>query len=132
MHKVRQVKEKLEEFDAALALIPPTMPAVVEGKNDAIALQELGLNNPLILIDRRPLYKVVEGISTGPVMILTDLDHEGKKMYRYLYHHLTRHGIIIDKGFRDFLWKKTTLRQIEDLSSYYRNLKLKIHETRFG
>ncbi len=96
----------------------------VEGKEDKKALERLGIIN-IVQLNKKPLYKVVEGlIEKGKeVIILTDLDKEGKKLYGKLNHDLGRFGVKVDNGFRHFLFKKTKLRQIEGLDSYIARIK---------
>ncbi|MBD3318622.1 hypothetical protein GF342_01805 [Candidatus Woesearchaeota archaeon] len=92
---------------------------IVEGQKDCQCLQHLGFTHILIL--NKPLFAVVEEVvaqQPQKVVLLTDLDTAGKKLYRYLYKHLTRHGIPVDDTLRHFLFKETPVRQIEGLCSY--------------
>jgi len=92
---------------------------IVEGREDKAALQRLGITN-ILQLNKKPLYKVVEELiqKAKEVIILTDLDKEGKKLYGKLNHDLQRFGVKVDNRFREFLFKKTKLRQIEGLDSY--------------
>ena len=93
---------------------------IVEGLKDRRALQEFGFRRILIL--NKPLYAVVEDIvATGErvVVILADLDAEGKKLYSYLANHLMQHGIVVNNTLRNFLFKKTPIRHIEGLATYF-------------
>lgn len=98
---------------------------IVEGFKDKRALQELGITN-VFSLDRMPLFKAVETIAkkgeSSGCMILTDLDKEGKKLYARLNHDLQRHGVRIDNSFREFLFRHTSLRQIEGLDSYFKKI----------
>ena len=91
---------------------------IVEGKKDKKALEEFGIKNIITL--KQALYKTVEEISSKnkEVIILTDLDKEGKELYGKLNSELQRFGVKVDKKFREFLFKNTTLRQIEGISKY--------------
>jgi len=89
---------------------------IVEGKKDKIALEKLGLTNIIIL--NKPLYKIVEEVKCKECVILTDLDKKGKQIYGYLNSNLQRFGVRIDNNFRNFLFKKTKLRQIEGIYNY--------------
>ena len=113
--------EKLEDFISELKNSSKLI--IVEGKKDKKALGDLGIKNIITL--KQPIYKIVEQISkkNKEVIILTDLDKEGKKLYGKLNSELQRFGVNVDKKFREFLFKKTTLRQIEGLSSYVENQK---------
>ena len=110
--------EKIKESDKLI---------IVEGKEDKKALSNLGLMN-VIQLGRKPLYKVVEIVvkKGEDVIILTDLDREGKKLYARLNHELGQFGIKIDNRFRNFLFRNTTLRQIEGMDSYINRLEIKV------
>ena len=97
---------------------------IVEGKEDKAALKRLGLTH-VVQLNKRPLYKVVEElIEEGKeVIILTDLDKKGKQLYGKLNHDLCRFGVKVDNRFRNFLFKKTKLRQIEGMDSYIERFK---------
>lgn len=96
---------------------------IVEGVKDKDALRELGILN-VFALNRMPLYKVVEIVAkkAQECMILTDLDSEGKKLYAKLNHDLQRHGVRVDNSFREFLFRHTSLRQIEGISKYIRRI----------
>ncbi len=93
---------------------------VVEGKNDAAALRSLGFKGVIIELTGRALYQVIEEVSDKykSIIILTDLDREGKKLYSILKSGLLERGVQIDNYFREWLFKNTKLRQIEGLTSY--------------
>ena len=91
---------------------------IVEGKKDKAALKSLDISNIRHL--KEPLYKAVEEIAAQhkDVIILTDLDRQGKLIYAKLNHDLQRHGVRVDHYFREFLFRYTKLRQIEGLPHY--------------
>ncbi len=92
---------------------------IVEGKKDTRALRKVGLTKIIEL--NCPTYELAESLQKmkiRKVAILTDLDKEGKKLYGRIKEDITRVGINIDDSFRDFLFKETTLAQIEGLTSY--------------
>jgi len=97
---------------------------IVEGKNDKLALDYFGIKR-VKSIAKRALFKVVEEISENnkECIILTDLDKEGKRLFKMLNHDLNQHGVRINKKFREFLFKNTKLRQIEGLITYVNHLK---------
>ena len=109
--------EKIKDSDKIL---------IVEGKEDKAALKRLGIIS-VVQLNKKPLYQVVEElIEVGKeVMILTDLDKKGKQLYGKLNHDLRQFGVKVDNRFRNFLFKRTQLRQIEGLDSYIERLKLK-------
>jgi 5S rRNA maturation endonuclease (ribonuclease M5) len=90
---------------------------VVEGRKDKAALQQLGINNTIFTINK-PLFALAEEIAatTNDIIILTDLDKKGRELYGRLSTLLQRLGVRIDNQYREFLFRKTKVRQIEGLS----------------
>lgn len=112
------MKEIYEEMMKLLNKIRDSDKLVlVEGINDKAALAELGIKRVKTL-KRRALYKVIEEIKDKEVVILTDLDEEGKKLYGKLKHEFSQRGVRVDDKLREFLFKKTKLRQIEGMVRY--------------
>jgi len=97
---------------------------IVEGKKDKLALEELGIEN-IISLNRQPLYKIIDRLTgtNEKIIILTDLDKEGKILYSKLNSALQSVGANIDNHFRNFLFKKTELRQIEGMLTYLEKLR---------
>jgi len=95
---------------------------IVEGKKDKAALEKFGIKNIFVL--NGPLYKNIEEISekAKEVVILTDLDKEGRKLFSRFNSRLQERGIKVDNSFREFLFKETKLRQIEGIDSYIKNI----------
>lgn len=89
---------------------------LVEGKKDKLKLEEFGIKN-ILTVSSKPLYKTIEEISelNREVVILTDLDYEGRKLYSRLKHQCQKNGIKIDKKFREFLFNNTKVTQIEGI-----------------
>jgi len=106
----------LEEFIAELKRKGKLI--IVEGKRDKEALKNLGIKNVFVL--NGPLYKNIEHISNNfkEVIILTDLDPEGRKLFSRLNSRLQERGVKVDNSFREFLFKETKLRQIEGILTY--------------
>src|SRR3989344_8753790 len=79
---------------------------LVEGIKDKRALAKLGVVN-VVTLARRPLFEVVEDIAerTSEVVLLVDLDEEGRKLYHALSVDLQKNGVKIDNKFREFLFK---------------------------
>jgi 5S rRNA maturation endonuclease (ribonuclease M5) len=113
-------KQEFEEW--IRELIENDITIIVEGRKDRAALKKLGVENIIIL--NKPLYKISEALAQNEkqAIILTDLDSEGKKLYAKLNHELCQLGIHVDNGFRQFLFRKTKLRQIEGMDSYIQRL----------
>jgi 5S rRNA maturation endonuclease (ribonuclease M5) len=91
---------------------------LVEGPRDEQALREIGITNPILLLHKKPLYAVVEEAAERckDIVILTDLDKEGKKLFGRLNTDLQAFGVRVDKTFREYLFKNSKLRQIEGIS----------------
>ena len=107
--------EKLKETNKAI---------VVEGEKDKKALENLGIKK-IITLNKEPLFKIAENISKEhrDVIILTDLDKKGKQLYGKLNSSMQRLGLRVDNRFRNFLLKKTKLRQIEGIINYLEKIK---------
>ena len=92
---------------------------IVEGPKDKAALEHFGIPVAAVLSEQ-PLFAIAEEIAerNRHVIILTDLDAEGRKLYGKLVPLLKRLGVTIDTRFREFLLKETTLSHIEGLVRY--------------
>lgn len=90
---------------------------IAEGKKDKKALEGLGFKKVKIL--DKALYKIVEevGEEVGKegMLILTDLDKEGKKLYGRLNSALRGRGVKVENELRNFLLKNSKVRQVEGL-----------------
>jgi len=106
MEKIREEISKLIEDNLLV---------IVEGKKDKISLNKLGITNIITL--NKPIYETVELINDNKIVILTDLDSEGRKLYNVLRHELQRKGVKINNKLRLLLFK-TRLSHIEGLHSY--------------
>ncbi len=87
---------------------------VVEGIKDKRALESLGVKNIYTL--KTPLFVAAEEIAerSKRVVILTDLDRQGKMLYARLRTDLQSLGVEVDNRFRQQLFK-TKVRQIEGI-----------------
>jgi 5S rRNA maturation endonuclease (ribonuclease M5) len=110
MKDINEWIKELRSFDGII---------IVEGIKDRRALSSFGIKN-IFVLSKKPLYAVVEEIAskTDKVVILTDLDKKGKELYGRLRQDLQKHGVKIDRKFREFLFKKTKLSHLEGLSTY--------------
>jgi len=111
------MKEWLEKLRNSKKLI------IVEGKKDKSALEKLGIKN-VVAISRKPLYSFIECINAKEVIILTDLDRTGKKLFSILKHNLQAKGIKVDNYFREYLFKSSKITQIEGLYHYLKKEKI--------
>ena len=110
--------ETLEEWIAKLRSCNKLI--IVEGKNDKRALNKLGIEN-VYSIDK-PIYLLVENIAQKrkQVIILTDFDKTGRKLYSKIKHELQRNGVKVNDRYRKFLSRRK-ITHIEGLFTYYIN-----------
>jgi len=115
LHQLTEYLDQIKKYDFLV---------VVEGKKDKIALERVGIQRIKTL--NGPLYKVVEEVQEEKtIVLLVDLDAEGKKLYRVLKHDLKHIGVAISDKLRSFLFRRTPLRQIEGLDTYMETLRNK-------
>jgi 5S rRNA maturation endonuclease (ribonuclease M5) len=115
MEESEQIDFLLDEIKRRNLLV------LVEGKKDKCALESLGIMRVAVL--KKPLFSVVEELSSEvEIVLLTDLDDEGKKLYHRISVDLQKHGVKINNKLREFLFK-TKLRHIEGLATYLSNLE---------
>lgn len=93
---------------------------IVEGKNDRITLQQIGILNSIIVKGGRSVDDVVDLIHERKrVIILTDFDKEGKKLRMEFKRRIQRYrGLIVDSYARQVLYKlcrANRITEIEDL-----------------
>lgn len=115
---IEKIKFEIEKIKLDNTLI------IVEGIKDKKALTNLGLNNIVIL--KKDINTFCEDISIKKelkknqkkeIIILTDLDNEGKKLYSKIKQNLENEHIKINDKLRKILFK-TDIRQIEGLYNY--------------
>jgi len=102
---------------------------IVEGKFDKEALLELGVRESSIVVlhqSNTSLELFAERWGGKNVVILTDLDREGKKIYVTLKDALIRHGAKIDRYYREWIQEYTTVKQIEDLATFLTKEKMRL------
>ncbi|HZX11978.1 MAG TPA: toprim domain-containing protein [Candidatus Nanoarchaeia archaeon] len=87
---------------------------LVEGKKDKQALESLGFTN-IVSLQNRPLFEVVETIQEKEVVLLTDLDKEGRRLFSILKKGLERQGTKVHSQLR-FELLKAGLVHIETLT----------------
>ena len=92
---------------------------IVEGQKDERALRACGVKNNIAVLNKKPLYAVVELVAekTREAIILTDFDTTGKELYGKLKKALVAHGVQIDNTFREFL-QKSGISHVEGLKTY--------------
>ena len=92
---------------------------LVEGQKDKRALEIIGATAPIAVLSKQPIFVTVESIAAhhNKVIILTDTDKQGKKLYSVLSKNFKRLGVIVDDRFRLFLMK-SKVSHIEGLVSF--------------
>ena len=130
--------KKIESFiDWIGAIVESEKAIIVEGPKDKKALENVGVNNKIIVINiGKGLFEIVEKTAeivektTGEseknkdkkeIIILTDFDKKGKELYGKLKKDLIKHGVKIDNKFREWLRRRTKISHIEGLDSYVDN-----------
>lgn len=106
-----KIRELLEDIKKKNSLV------IVEGVKDKRSLAEFGIMRVKTLT--KPLFEIVEEIASTEkeIVLLVDLDAEGRKIYHSLSTDLQKHAVKINNKLRELLYK-TPLRHIEGLASY--------------
>ena len=114
---------KLNECEGILNLIQQIIDynilVIVEGKKDKKALEGLGVKR---IVELEAHHSLVEKIDEKEVVLLVDLDKEGKKIYGRLKDVLSRRGVKVNDKLRHYLFRDTQLRQVEGLATYLNSL----------
>ena len=96
---------------------------LVEGRNDAIALRQLGYCGRIEVLSRVGVSDsdiIDEFENVNSILILTDFDEEGRRIYGRFYRFLTRKKIKVEEGLRQKIGKllaELGIYSIEALSS---------------
>ncbi|MBI5002642.1 toprim domain-containing protein [Candidatus Woesearchaeota archaeon] len=114
---IEKIKEEIEE-DRLIIL--------VEGKKDKAALMHLDIKEKVFILNGKDIWNRLEEIANKNqkkhILILTDFDKEGKKLYGKIIKDCERLGMKIDKKYREFFQKRTKVSQIEGLDTYVENI----------
>jgi len=111
--------EALREFIEKLK--NTQLPILVEGLKDKKALMKFGINNIHSL--KKSLEQTVSELAENnkEIVLLTDLDEEGKELFAKLLMAFNRHGVKVNFDARKALLK-TKVRQIEGVPSRIKNI----------
>lgn len=104
------IEEEIEKLKKSRLLI------LVEGVRDKSALETLGLTN-IVTLHGRPLYEVAESIKEKEIVLLMDLDSEGRKLYGILNNIFSKTGIKVNDGLRKAI-AKAGIKQVEGMASF--------------
>ena len=98
---------------------------VVEGKRDKEVLEELKIKNVYAIyeVKRLNLKKYRE------VLILTDRDKKGKKIYKHLYLYFTSEGLIINEQLRKRFFEVFRVIRVEELRTKIKDI---LHVLEYG
>ncbi len=119
------IREELKYQIEYLRRESETTAVLVEGNRDRLALEYFRVKNVVTI--SKPLYEIVEEISSEykKCILLLDLDKAGNKLYKRLKDDLQKYGVKIDSKFRSFLFKKTGLKEIEGLTSFFKHVAVR-------
>ncbi|MFQ5887365.1 MAG: toprim domain-containing protein [Candidatus Hydrothermarchaeales archaeon] len=121
----RSKYENLLERIEKLRALSVDVPIIVEGKKDESALRAIGVKGKIFRISTGvPLFKFCEDISDRypEVIILTDLDKEGERLFKKLKNYLLHKGVKINETFRKDILSKLETYEVESL--YTRLMKV--------
>lgn len=116
--------EEIEKAKSNSSLI------VVEGKKDEIALEQIGISNIFVINENgKSIYEKIEEISqiqnkNKEVILLTDIDKEGRKIYSLIKKHLSQMNVKMNNRMRD-LMIKLKISHVEGLDSFINKYQLK-------
>jgi 5S rRNA maturation endonuclease (ribonuclease M5) len=125
--QILQVLEQLAEENKS------GKPIIVEGKKDAEALKNLGVNGQIIFAKTggKSLLDVVSEIEvagTSEILMLLDFDRRGKELTERLKSHIEKMGIKANMHY----WLRLSslvgkeIKDVEGLAKYMKTLKSKI------
>jgi len=138
MRRDEQRREALEDLRRLLQEAEEAGEIIlVEGIRDLKALRALGYGGEVELYSQHGLLEIdlVEGFadSMKTILILTDFDEEGRRLYRRLAKHLELRGVRIDQRLRREFGRLMTLigvHAIEALDDVAENLNSRIRGRR--
>jgi 5S rRNA maturation endonuclease (ribonuclease M5) len=120
--------EHLEEALDALNEAAERGPILVEGRRDAAALERLGVDQNVVLLNtgQALLQRCDElGASQSHVTVLMDWDRKGDELARRLHKGLERAGVKVDLEVRAVLRRLThgSVNTVEELATFYRRVE---------
>ena len=120
--KMNTLKDYRKDYSAFIAdwkdaVIKSNKLIIVEGKKDRIALIKLGISSNYIRTLNAPLNSIIEMIAAEKkeVIILTDFDAHGRKLYAMLRQGFEYYGVPVDIILREALRKYTRVSHIEGI-----------------
>jgi len=129
------LERKLESFDQLLDKLAKEVtrgvPVIVEGRNDAEALVEMGVEGKTLLVKStgRTILETIEQLSAYPeVIVLTDFDRRGREMERKIARQLQEKRVKSNTMF----WREfkglvgRDVKDVEGLPAYVAGLRQKL------
>lgn len=116
--------EAIQDLDK----INKTVPIVVEGENDIIALNTLGIHGKIIPLNSGlSILNLCDTIAKkwNEIIILTDWDRQGGRLCKRIIDNL-QGRTSCNTDFRKIFAKNSMVKDLEGLPSYIDNLKKKI------
>lgn len=126
MSKARKL-ERIVNLVQKLDLQSATVPILVEGKNDRIALRRLGIHGEIICIKSSShiLYDILDDITSAEIILLVDFDEYGTSLAKNIIQHLEKKRIKVNAYF----WRRLKalvrrdVKDVEGVFSYLEKLK---------
>lgn len=121
--------QNLEEGIENLNKLNNTVPIVVEGEKDIIALNALGIHGTIIPLNTGlSISNLCDTIAKqwDEIIVLTDWDRQGGRLCKRLIDNL-KGRTRCNTDFRKIFAKNATVKDIEGLPSYMATLKQKIY-----
>ena len=121
--------QKLEEGLENLDRLNNTVPIIVEGEKDIIALNALGINGKIIPLNSGiSISNLCDTIAKRwkEIIILTDWDRQGGRLCKRLIDNL-KGRTHCNTDFRKIFAKNACVKDMEGLPKYIKTLKQKIY-----
>ncbi|MEM3373815.1 MAG: toprim domain-containing protein [Candidatus Woesearchaeota archaeon] len=128
----RKIIEKEEIINEIEKIKTEDLLIIVEGKKDKKSLINLGIKENNILTIKKDIFSFTQEINIKllkkkeknkkEIVILTDLDKEGKKLYSKIKENIEKEHIKVNNKLREMLLK-SELKQIEGLNSYLKEIE---------
>jgi len=108
-------REVFNEFINRLKEASEKYPVLVEGKRDLFTLKRFGIRN-IYTLSGKNYTDFVESLpdDVEKVVLLTDVDKQGEKIFRKLSEVLRRYNIAVDGSFREYL-RRLGIEEVEHL-----------------
>ncbi|MGC8812085.1 MAG: toprim domain-containing protein [Candidatus Aenigmatarchaeota archaeon] len=107
--QIKEIQKEVKNFGG--------VPIIVEGKKDEKPLKKLGFQK-IVKISGKPLEDILEEVRNyKSVVILTDFDEEGRKIFSKLNKLLSSHRIKVHLFLRNKIKSTLKIKKIEEINS---------------